>query len=103
MNRKLAWGSAFVATVLVGAFVLTRQRFLLSEDTRPEDRASALTARVIEIESLKKDLEAVAGLSKLGLDAAQTETLLDAAKKTDELKRSFMSERSGDLDQAIDV
>mgnify|MGYP001563872024 CR=1 FL=1 len=103
MNRKLAWGTAFVAAVLVGAFVLLRPRYLLSDDTRPEERASELTERVIEIESLKKDLEFVAGLSKLGLNAEQTGALLDAARKADELKREFMSQRAGDLDQAIDV
>ncbi|GEM_PF-4325635 len=101
--KKIAWGTAIAATMLVGAFVLLRPRYVLSNDTRPEERASDLTMRVLEIESLKKDLEVVTGLSKLGLDAAQTETLLDAAKKTDELKRRFMSERSGDLDQAIEV
>lgn len=103
MNRKLAWGSAFVATVLVGAFVLARPRIAQSNDTRPEGRGDSLTARVLEIESLKKDLEVVAGLSKLGLNAPQTEALLDAARKADELKRSFMTARSGDLDQAIEV
>lgn len=103
MKRKLAWGTAFAATLAVGAFLLTRPRFVLSNDTRPEDRSSRLTERLLEIEALKKDLEAVIGMNRLGLGAEHTEVLLDAARKAETLKRDFLAARSGDLEQAMDV
>lgn len=104
MNRKLAWGTAIVALVAAGTLLLARPRLAQSGDTRPGGaREGELTRRVIEIEGLKKDLETVAGLNRLHLNADQTRTLLEAAKKADALKARFLADRAGDLDQAVDV
>ncbi len=100
MNRKIAWGTAIVALFAAGTIVLVNPRLAQSGDTRPD---GGLTRRVLEIEGLKKDLEAVTGLNKLHLTADQTRSLLEAAKQADALKSKFLSERGGDLDQAVDV